>query len=68
MKFRELIEECEKWHQANRLRNYIDAVNKERSLNRFKSISEKESWLEWAYIKVEEIDPQLNNRRELEPD
>jgi hypothetical protein len=59
-KFKDLMTDCEKWHQANRLRKYINTIKMDVSRKRFSSTFEKDSWLEWASKKADEVDPLIS--------
>ena len=56
-KFKELIDESERWHKTKILRKYIDYIES----NSIANHEEQEKWLQWAKDKTDWYDP-LKNR------
>ncbi len=54
--FKEMLSKAKRWHKANNLRNYINAVE-EKALNNSGISSELKDWLDWAKKKADWYDP-----------
>lgn len=54
--FKDLMEQAQRWQQARLLREYIEAVQQKATMNDVLSEDVKE-WIEWAFKKVDKLDP-----------
>ncbi len=55
-RLKQLLEDCERWHQAKRLREYIFEA-KAHTTSHNSSTRDFFNWLEWANNKADEMDP-----------
>jgi chromosome condensin MukBEF ATPase and DNA-binding subunit MukB len=58
-KFRQLLRDANRWHQARILRNFIQAIElRDSEMNNTTEIIHE--WITWAKSKVESFDPLVN--------
>ncbi len=64
-KFKQLKQAAERWHEANVIRGYLDALKQKGMSSRSPEQSELTAWLIWANKKADWFDPSINAEDEL---
>ena len=59
-KLEKLLDDCERWHRAKRLHEFISAVESTTLKDDIRISSELKSWTIWARNRADEIDPLFN--------
>ena len=62
--FKTLIQEANRWNQANILRKYIYAVEENLNENK-KLLEESQNWISWAREKADWLDPTIKKDNPL---
>lgn len=64
-KFKQLKQAAQRWHEANMIRAYLDALKQKDRLSKPSGNSELANWLIWANNKADWFDPNTNIEDEL---